>query len=68
MNTVTYTVPDINCHHCIHTIQTELSDLAGVQSVQAVLETKQVTVQFNAPATPEKIEQTLMEIDYPVQK
>ncbi len=68
MNTVTYTVPNISCSHCVHTIQTELGDLTGVQSVQAVLDTKQVTVQYNAPATPEKIEQTLQEIDYPVQK
>ncbi len=36
MNTVTYTVPNISCHHCVHTIQTELGELAGVQSVQAV--------------------------------
>ncbi len=68
MNTVTYTVPNINCNHCIHTIQTELGDLAGVQSVQAVLQTKQVTVQYDAPASPDTLEQTLQEINYPVQK
>jgi copper chaperone CopZ len=68
MNTITYTVPNISCHHCVHTIQMELGDLAGVQSVQGVVETKQVTVQYNDPATPQKIEQTLQEIDYPVQK
>lgn len=68
MNTVTYTVPNINCNHCVHTIQTELGDLTGVNAVQAVLETKQVTVQYDAPASPELIEHTLEEINYPVQK
>jgi copper ion binding protein len=68
MNTVTYTIPNISCHHCVHTIQTELAELAGVTSVQAVVQTKQVTVQFDAPASPEKIEQALQEIDYPAQK
>jgi copper chaperone len=68
MNTVTYTIPNISCNHCVHTIQTELADLAGVKSVQAVLPTKQVTVQYDAPASPEQIEQTLQEINYPAQK
>jgi copper chaperone CopZ len=68
MNTVTYTIPNISCNHCVHTIQTELAELAGVKSVQAVLPTKQVTVLYDVPASPEQIEQTLMEINYPAQK
>jgi copper chaperone CopZ len=43
----------------------ELSDLEGVQSVQADLSSKQVSVEFAPPATPEKIEQLLAEINYP---
>lgn len=68
MTTVTYQVPDIMCNHCVHTITTELSDLDGVKSVQASLEDKQVQVTYDAPATPEKIEQLLSEINYPVAK
>jgi len=68
MPTVTYSVPTIHCGHCVHTIKMELSDLEGVKSVQADVNTKQVTVQYTSPATPEKIEQLLAEINYPVEK
>ncbi len=65
MTTVTYHVPAISCGHCVHTIQTELSDLAGVSKVNAELDSKKVTIEFDAPATEEKIKQLLVEIDYP---
>ena len=68
MSTVTYTVPKIHCAHCVHTIQTELSDLEGVQNVNADMNTKQVVVTFDAPASTEKIESLLAEINYSVQK
>lgn len=65
MTTLTYHVPAISCGHCVHTIKTELSDLEGVAQVDADLESKKVTVQFDAPATDEKIRQLLAEIHYP---
>jgi copper chaperone CopZ len=68
MTEVTFKVPNISCHHCIHTIQTELSALEGVKSVEARLDTKEVTVAFDMPATQAKVEATLAEIDYPVAK
>jgi copper chaperone CopZ len=68
MNTVTYSIPDINCKHCVHTITTELSDLPGVKSVEGELETKMITVTFDVPATQEQIENTLIEINYPPAK
>lgn len=68
MSTISYTVPNISCKHCVHTIKTELGDLAGVTSVQADESSKQVTVTYGPPATPEEIEATLAEINYPVQK
>ena len=68
MTTITYSIPDINCKHCVHTITTELSDLPGVQSVQGDLDTRMVTVTFDAPATQQQIEETLIEIDYPPAK
>lgn len=68
MSVTTYFVPAINCHHCVHTIQTEVSDLAGVHSVEANVQTKQVTITYEPPATTEKIEALLAEIAYPVQK
>ncbi len=68
MTTVTYTVPKIHCGHCVHTIQMELSDLAGVQTVSADMNTKKVVVNFDAPASEEKIEALLAEINYPAEK
>jgi len=68
MTTVTYTVPKIHCGHCVHTIQMELSDLAGVQKVSADMNTKKVVVNFDAPASEEKIEALLAEIKYPAEK
>ena len=68
MQTVTYKVPGIHCNHCVHTIKMELSEMDGVQAVDANAESKKVTVEFDAPASPEKIESLLAEINYPVQK
>ena len=68
MSTVTYSVPSMHCGHCVHTITTELKDLAGVQDVNASLESKQVVVRFEAPATSGSIESLLEQINYPVAK
>ena len=68
MTTITYSVPNISCSHCVHTINTELGELPGVQTVAADLPTKSVKVSYAAPATPEKIEELLAEIDYPAEK
>jgi copper chaperone CopZ len=66
MTTVKYSVPNISCGHCVHTIQTELADLAGIKSVKASNETKAVEIEFDNPATEEKIKTLLAEINYPV--
>lgn len=66
MTTITYSVPNISCGHCVHTIQTELAELTGVTRVTAVADTRQVTVDYEPPATPESIKALLAEINYPV--
>ena len=66
MSTVTYNIPSIHCMHCTHTIEMELGELAGVQSVKADLESKRVTVTFDAPADDDKLRALLTEIEYPV--
>ena len=65
MTTKTFTVPNISCGHCTHTIEMEVGELAGVTKVTAVQDTKQVTIEWNDPATWEKIHATLQEINYP---
>jgi len=68
MSRISYTVPAIHCDYCAHTIKMELSDLEGVQSVQVDMNTRRVSIEYSPPATPEKIERLLAEINYPVQK
>lgn len=68
MNSVTYTIPNISCHHCTHTITMELSDLDGVSKVDADVQSKKVTVEFNEPATEQAIKSLLAEINYPAEE
>ena len=68
MNTVSYTIPNISCHHCVHTIKTEIGELAGVLTVEGDVQSKKVSVTYEAPATPEQIESVLTEIEYPPAK
>ena len=64
MSTVQYTVPNISCGHCVHTIQNEVSELAGVQRVEAQIDSKQVKIVFEAPASEEQIIALMKEINY----
>lgn len=66
MTSVTYSVPNISCGHCVHTIQMELSDLEGISKVEASQSEKQVFIEFDEPATTEKIKALLSEINYPI--
>ena len=66
METITFTVPNISCHHCVHTINMEVSQIEGVNSVVADVASKNVTITFETPATQEKIKALLAEINYPV--
>lgn len=68
MSTITLTVPNISCHHCVRTITSELQDLKGVQQVEADVDSKQVKVVYEPPATEQAIEDLLAEINYPAAK
>lgn len=65
MNTQTFRIDNISCNHCIHTVKTELMDLEGVKDVSTSLESKEVTVQYDAPADETAIRSLLAEINYP---
>jgi len=65
MTSITYSIPNISCGHCVHTIETELSELDGVVRVKAEQMDKSVTVDYEAPATPDSIRGLLTEIAYP---
>lgn len=68
MESVIYFVPNISCGHCAHTIKMELIDLEGVKSVAVDVDKKEVSISYSHPLTREKIESTLAEINYPVEK
>ena len=64
MESKTFKVPNIGCDGCVNTVKGELSDLEGVKTVVGAVDTKMVTVEYDAPASWEKIVSTLKEIDY----
>ena len=65
MESKTFIVPNISCGHCTHTVEMEVGDLSGVKSVKADIESKQVVVEWEQPASWEQIESLLVEINYP---
>lgn len=64
MQTKTFKVPNIGCDGCIKTIQAELSELDGIHTVTGDVPSQSITVDYEAPATWERITQTLTDIDY----
>ncbi len=62
---VTYSIPNIHCEHCVHTIQSELIEMPGVRSVKADQNSRKATIEFELPASEDKIKSLLESIDYP---
>lgn len=65
MESKTFTVPAISCGHCVMTVQREVGELDGVVSVKADEASKQVVVEWDAPASWDQIKDLLIEIEYP---
>lgn len=65
MTKETFSIPAISCGHCVMSIKRELGGIEGVKSVDGNPANKTITVEWDAPATPEKIRETLAEINYP---
>lgn len=65
MPSKTFEVPNISCGHCVMTIKNEVSELTGVSKVDADQESRQVTVEWEAPASWDQIKDLLVEINYP---
>ena len=65
MESKKFSVPNISCGHCVMAIQNELGEMDGVSKVEGDPEKKEVTVDWDTPATLEKITSTLKEINYP---
>ncbi len=66
MATKSFFIPNISCGHCVMTIKNDLKEVEGVSRVEGDTKKKEITVEWEAPATLEKIRSTLKEINYPV--
>jgi len=58
-------IPNISCGHCVMAIKKELGEMKGVSRVEGDATKKEITVNWEEPATLEKIKATLKEIHYP---
>lgn len=65
MEKQTFSVPNISCGHCVMSIKNELAELKGVKTVEGDPESKNITVEWEDPATVETIKDKLAEINYP---
>ena len=65
MEKITLSIPTISCEHCVMTIKRELGEIKGIEGVKGDAKTKEITVQWDSPATMEKIKSTLKQINYP---
>jgi copper chaperone len=64
MEKKTFHIPNIGCGGCVSTIESELGALAGVKHVKGEVQSKAVTVEWEAPADWHTIVTTLKQIDY----
>ncbi len=60
-----FTIPNIACGHCVAAIKNELIEIKGIVTVEGNPADKQVTVEWIAPLTLEKIQDILKDINYP---
>jgi len=65
MESKTFSIPNISCNHCVMSIKRELGEIEGVSKVEGSADTKKITVEWDAPATLERLKSTLKEINYP---
>lgn len=65
MEQKTVNIPDISCGHCLATVKREASEIQGVAEVDGDVQTKDVTIKWNSPATWDAIEAQLKDAGYP---
>jgi len=65
METRKFSIPNISCGHCVMAIKRELGEVQGVSKVDGDPQKKEITVEWETPASLEKIKATLKEINYP---
>lgn len=66
MQTLTLHIPSMRCSHCTNKIQTFVSEVDGVSSIDFCLDSKEIHVVFDLPATKEKIIEAILECGFEV--
>lgn len=64
MDTVTLSIPAINCHHCIMTIKREGNTVNGAEFVSGDIPGKTATFKVGGPNVVEALKKTLAEAGY----
>jgi len=67
MEKKTFTIENISCGHCVMIIKNELGEIAGIRKVDGNIDTKTITVEWEAPASLDTIKAKLKEINYPAE-
>lgn len=65
MESKTYSIPNISCMHCVNKIQETIIALEGVDFAETDLTSKQLEVEFEAPASDQLIREALIAIGFP---
>lgn len=65
MDTITLSIPNINCHHCIMTVQRETGFVDGADFVDGDIEGKTATFRVSDATALESLKATLAETGYP---
>ena len=68
MSSKTLHIPDISCSHCVNNIKNELGEMPGVVSVSGDVESKNIVINWEQPASLSDILEVLQDIGYPADK
>jgi copper chaperone CopZ len=66
METITLSIPNINCHHCIMTVKRESGFVDGAEFVSGDIEGKTATFKVESDEALAALKETLAEVGYPV--
>ena len=64
MDTQTWTVEGMTCHHCVASVTEEVQEIPGVREVDVTLETGTLTVTSDAPLDEGDVRAAVTEAGY----
>jgi copper chaperone CopZ len=67
MDTITVSIPNINCHHCIMTVQREAGFVDGADFVSGDIDGRTATFQVADAGALDSLKAILAEAGYPVE-